>query len=191
MTAAIPIARLKNDEVGQFTPTDILLGAAGSVVSIGIGYGAMRGTQVLMENWALKGLESQSYFHLYDWLGTVSSGLLRGILKSVAIAYIVILIPIVEEWFFRDVLYSWQEAKSSSPDKLSSRIYRVLSNGLVFGAFHFSLLLGWSNIPIVAVSTIAGFVFSLLRELTGDRWASTVAHSLNNSFVLFINVLRI
>lgn len=172
-------------------PSDILLGAGGSAVSLSLGYGALSYTRRVMENWGVGTTGSQSYFHLYDVIGTVSSGLLRGILKTVAIFYIVVLIPIVEEWFFRGVMYSWQEATAPAENKMSARIFRVLSNGLVFGAFHFNLLLGWTSIPIVVVSTIAGIVFSSLRELSGDFWASTVAHSLNNSAVLFVNILRI
>ncbi|MBS0628845.1 MAG: CPBP family intramembrane metalloprotease [Verrucomicrobia bacterium] len=191
MTVATSVALLKKDEVGAFTSSDLLLGAAGSTVSLSLGYGAMRGTKIFLEKWGVSELQSQSYFHIYDWIGTLSNSLLRGILKSIAVVYIILLVPIVEEWFFRDVMYSWQEGSSLNSDHFSSRVFRVLSNGLIFGAFHFSLLLGWSNVLIVVVSTIAGLVFSLLRELTGDQWSSTVAHSLNNSFVLFINVLRI
>jgi membrane protease YdiL (CAAX protease family) len=184
-------ALLRKENVGSFTSSDLLLGAAGSTVSLTIGYGAQRYTQDLLENTGINLANSQSYFHIYDWLATVSSGLVRGILKATAVFSIVLLIPIIEEWVFRDLMYSWQEASNANGNRFASRAFRVISNAIVFGAFHFSPLLGWSNIPIIVVSTIAGFVFSLLRELTGDRWASVVAHSMNNSFVLFINFLRI
>lgn len=178
------------DEPGKFSPADVAYGALGTSISLSVGYGAMRGAEHLMHNWGVNGLDSNTYFHLYDSVGKVSNGLLRGVLKSLAVVYVVLLVPIIEEWFFRDLMYKWQESNSPG-EKTSARIYRVISNGLIFGAFHFSLLLGWSNILVVVVSTIAGIVFALLRELRGDRWASTIAHSLNNSFVLFFNFSRI
>ncbi len=178
------------DEPGKFSPADVAYGALGSSVSISMGYGAMKGAQHVMANWGFNVVESHSYFHLYDSLGKVSHTLLRGVLKSLSVVYVVLLVPIVEEWFFRDLMYKWQESNSPG-EKTSTRVFRVISNGLIFGAFHFSLLLGWSNILVVVVSTIAGIVFALLRELRGDRWGSTIAHSLNNSFVLFFNFLRI
>ncbi len=175
----------------QFSLKDVGYGAAGSCVSLTLGYGGMLGAKQLMQYWGVKGIETQSYFYLYEFIGKIANGLLRTILKSMAVVYVIILVPIIEEWFFRDLIYKWQESVSPPGEKLSTRIYRVISNGLIFGAFHFSLLLGWSNIPIVIVSTIAGIAFALLREWTGNRWASTVAHSLNNSAVLFINFFRI
>lgn len=187
----LPLAPVTIDKPKDFSIGDVAYGAVGSSVSLTLGYGGMLAAKQLMQYWGVRGVENQSYFYIYEFIGKIASGMLRGILKSMAVVYVIILVPIIEEWFFRDLIYKWQESVSPPGATLSTRIYRIVSNGLIFGAFHFSLLLGWSNIPIVVVSTIAGIAFALLREWRGNRWASTVAHSLNNSAVLFINFFRI
>lgn len=187
----LPLAPATIDKPKDFSIGDVAYGAVGSSVSLTLGYGGMLAAKQLMQYWGVRGVENQSYFYIYEFIGKIASGMLRGILKSMAVVYVIILVPIIEEWFFRDLIYKWQESVSPPGATLSTRIYRIVSNGLIFGAFHFSLLLGWSNIPIVVVSTIAGIAFALLREWRGNRWASTVAHSLNNSAVLFINFFRI
>jgi len=175
----------KEEDLNSLSLDDLTLGAVGSLTSLSVGYVVMKGSERILEEWGIQNLESQTYFQVYETIEKISSGLLRGILKCLAIVYVAILVPVLEEWIFRDLLYKWQE------ESLSSRVYRVLANGIVFGAFHYSIMQGWANILIVAVTTIAGIVFAALRELRGDRWASTVAHSLNNSLVLGMNFLRI
>lgn len=178
-------------DLGRLTPRDIELGVMGGAISLSMGYFVLKGSEFFMEMLGLKSAHAQSYFFIYESLGKISHALLRGVLRVFAVVYVTLLVPIVEEWFFRDLIYKMQESEKPAEEPIGARIYRVISSGIIFGAFHFSLLQGWANIAIVAVSTVAGVVFAVLRELTGDRWSSTVAHSLNNSLVLFVNVLKI
>lgn len=160
---------------------DVLLGTTGSAVSLSAGFGALRGTHALMETWGLPLQEDPTYFSYFGAFSKIADPLLRTVLKTLAVVYITILIPIIESWFFHNMLYSWQETKS---DGLFVRSYRVLTNALIFGAFHYSLFAGWANIPILVVSTIAGIVFAALREITGNVRATTIAHMLNNTIVM-------
>jgi len=165
---------------------DISLGVRGGVTSLTGGFAALKGSEYLMQKWGVRTSNPQTFFRYYEQLQDVSNMLLRGALKTLVIFYVVIFVPIVEEWLFRDVIYAFQEKETQA-----SRIYRVLSNGIVFGAFHVNIFYGVANIPVVAVATFAGVVFAALREKTGNIYASTIAHSINNAFVLFLNFLKI
>lgn len=191
ISTSLGIFKKEEGERGGLSANDFAFGAVGSAVSLSAGYIAMKSSEHFLEKWGLKSIEAQTYFNLYQGLGNISNALLRGVLKTFAVFYIALLVPIIEEWFFRDLMYKLQESENPNGDKMTARVYRVIANGVIFGAFHFSFLQGWANILIVVVSTIAGLVFALLRELRGDRSASTIAHSLNNSFVLFVNFLKI
>lgn len=143
----------------------------------------------LMRKWGLP-QQSHTFFQFYETLSQIGQGFLRGMLKCIAIVYVILIVPIVEEWFFRDLLYSFQENGHRSNDSLGVRVCRVITNGVVFGAFHISVFQGWANIPIMTVTTVAGVVFAALREMTGNARASTVAHSLNNSFFMLLKYVR-
>jgi len=167
---------------------DLSFGAIGSSISLIAGFSSMISTEYLMEKWGLKNSNSQSYI-FYEYLEKIPQALLRGMLKTFAVLYIILLIPILEEWFFRDLIYGWQ-TENSKEEIRETKIYRVVSNAVIFGVFHLSLLNGWANIPIFVASTISGIVFATLREITRNCWASTIAHSLNNSFVLMMNFFK-
>ncbi len=183
MTASVfPVEKLSQDE--------IKLGALGSALALSSGYVAMETSVSLMKRWGLSALEPQTFFQFYETLSQISSSLLRGVFKSIAVVYVTLIVPIVEEWFFRDLLYSFQERNSYPSENLGLRVYRVISNGVLFGAFHVSLFQGWANIPILTVTTIVGVVFAALREVTGNARASTVAHCFNNSFFMLMKYLK-
>lgn len=57
----------------------------------------------------------------------------------------------------------------------------ILKTSIIFGAMHLSPFQGLANIPIFIVISVIGFCFGLLAELTGDLWAPTTAHMLNNT----------
>lgn len=169
---------------------DFQLGVIGSAVSLSTGYVVMETSAHLMKQWGLSFTESQTFFPFYETLSQMGQGLLRGVLKLLAVVYVILIVPIVEEWFFRDLLYSFQERGDPHKDAMGLRVYRVISNGVVFGAFHVSLFQGWANIPILTVTTVTGIIFATLREMTGNIRASTVAHSLNNSFFMLMKYIK-
>lgn len=170
---------------------DIGLGAIGSAVSLSAGYVAMESSAHLIKKFGVILNEPQTFFRFYESLSKISHGLLRGIAKSVAVVYVILLVPILEEFFFRDLIYKWQEDHALAGEKCAAKVYRVLSNGIIFGAIHFSFFQGWANVPILAVTMVAGIVFAALRELTGNTRASTVAHCMNNSFFMLMKYLKV
>lgn len=170
---------------------DMALGVLGTSIALPLGYSAMKGAGYFMTQWDLPIEESFTVFRFYDALEKVSDSVLRSALKVLAILYVVIITPIIEEWVFRGLIYKWQSSDAGQVESSAYKTYRILSNALICGAFHIHPLQGWVNIPIFAVSTISGIVFATLREITQNQWASTIAHSLNNTFVLFITFLKI
>lgn len=160
---------------------DVVYGATASAISLPTSYGVMRLSHAALEQWGVKPVETQNYFRYYESFSKLSNPFLKTLLKAVAVAYAIIIIPIMEEWFFRGVVYDW--LKDNSQETIP-RVFRVVSNALIFGAFHFSFFYGWGNLSILVVSTIAGMVFATLREITGNVRASTIAHMINNTVVL-------
>lgn len=163
---------------------DFVLGAKGAAISLTAGFITLQTSQFLMNTWGFPIAKRYAFFQFYEHLQSVGNFLLRGVLKTLTIFYIVILVPLIEEWVFREWIYQMQEESGAS------KIYRVISNGILFGAFHYSFYLGWANIPIIAVTAVAGIVFAALREIRKNSYASTIAHSLNNAAVfLFLNII--
>lgn len=105
--------------------------------------------------------------------------------KTAWLSYIVIFGPILEEQVFRNWLQTTQKEWSHDPTTLKSRISRVVTNALIFGAAHLSTFQGWTNVPIFVVTSLLGGVFATLREITGNIKASSTAHILHNGTVMF------
>ena len=177
--------------LSEFSPRDVGLGAIGSSIALTQGYVTMKGAESLMRSWGIQVDESQTVFRIYDSLDNIANPLLRISLKAIAIVYVILLMPVVEEWFFREWIYRKQLSENFEQDTRVQKAYRILTNGLIFGAFHLGPFRGWVGIPIFAVSAISGIIFAILREMTQNLWASTIAHSLNNTFVLFITLFKI
>jgi membrane protease YdiL (CAAX protease family) len=77
---------------------------------------------------------------------------------------------------------SLAEIKAAHPSSLSQdKIKTILKVSLIFGLCHLSPVMGWTNIPIMLVATLMGAVMSILKETTGDLWASTTLHMVNNT----------
>ena len=130
--------------------------------------------------WSGLARQRTGIYPLYDKLSYLSQPFLRGMLKTFFISYVLLIGPVVEEWVFRDILYSKQVQSKTPSFFFTQRIYRIVANGLIFGAFHLNLIHGWGNLPIFVVTTVAGIVFASLREKTGNVRASTAAHCMNN-----------
>ncbi len=159
---------------------DLYLGASAAAASLTGGYIALRGSTAIMEAAGYEINAAQSFFLMPNHLGEINNTLIRGAVKTLSVFSIVILAPIAEEWFFRYEIYKWQEEDPAPRD------YRIMSNAVIFGAFHYSIFLGLANIPIVLCASISGIVFATLREMRGNCYASVIAHSINNAVLLLL-----
>lgn len=83
--------------------------------------------------------------------------------------------PIVEETFFRGVLFGY----------LRRRLHWSLAG--ISTAFLFAVIhpQGWIAVPVLAT---IGFTLSAIREWRGSIIASMAAHSLNNGAVLLLAI---
>lgn len=111
--------------------------------------------------------------------------------------------PLIEEVLFRGALRDYFESaeprgrwdivkarlqeflhgKATTSLLHGSRLKTILKTSLLFGLAHGSWGQGWTNVPIIAVTTLMGLIFAVLRELTGDLWASTALHATHNTMV--------
>ncbi len=87
----------------------------------------------------------------------------------------VVLAPLVEETFFRGILYRHLRDVSARMSRSMSVFFAAAMNSLLFAAIHPQGLLA---IPLLA--TLA-FSFSLVRQWRGSLLAPMVMHALNNS----------
>lgn len=75
--------------------------------------------------------------------------------------------------------------KAHDPSLLNKdKLKTILKVSLIFALIHLSPVMGWTNIPIMLLITIMGLIMSILKESTGDLWASTSLHMLNNSLAV-------
>jgi membrane protease YdiL (CAAX protease family) len=95
----------------------------------------------------------------------------------------VLVAPLVEEVFFRGVLYRHLREASRGLGAAASVALSALGSGLLFAAVHPQ---GWIGVPVV---TAMGLGFALAREWRGSLTAAVVAHGLNNGAVLTLLAL--
>jgi membrane protease YdiL (CAAX protease family) len=95
-----------------------------------------------------------------------------------------VVIPLIEECFFRGVILSATRNCISyfgaNPTSTCSKIIQIISNGLIFGFCHLSPRQGQANTPIFIGTSLGGFVLAGLREFTGDITAPLIAHIVYN-----------
>ena len=99
------------------------------------------------------------------------------------------LLPTLEEAVFRGTIMS-SMLESRKPEKTLtlgnvhinlSKTETLIKTSLIFGLFHASFSQGWTNLPLIAGTSLMGMFFGSLRLITGNLWAPTVAHMLNNA----------
>lgn len=122
--------------------------------------------------------------HLFKWVDvnqvqdTGFSHLSQSYEYLLAFITLVIIAPVVEEILFRGYLYG--KLKKYVPIWIS-----IIITSALFGAFHGS----WA----LAIDTFSlSVVLCLLREITGNLWASILLHMTKNGiayYILFINPL--
>lgn len=110
-------------------------------------------------------------------LGSVDKNSLAFLLISLSA---IVLAPVYEEFIFRGILQTWLR-------KVSSSKTAIVIASMIFAAFHYSSLQGYSNISLC----LSLFVFSLFLgfcyEKTRCLFSSIILHVTFN----FINVMRI
>ena len=87
--------------------------------------------------------------------------------------------PFLEEPLFRGQLSK------------KSKYQMLLANAVVFGAMH-GFIKGSPELRIARVfmSTIGGLYYCAAQSITGDLWAPTIAHLMNNAFSLADGLTR-
>lgn len=162
------------------------------IKDVGIGIGAFlieyptsqfihRSVTSIMKSMGIQFSQSQDIMRILKSFNCVGLSLFGGAIKVALVAYIAIIGPIVEEVLFRETLYNYQKSVQREPNSTESKIIRVVSNGVIFGACHLSPFQGWLNVPIFLITGIMGILLALLRELTGNIVASSTTHILHNS----------
>lgn len=95
--------------------------------------------------------------------------------------------PLIEEFYFRVLLYSAMKfsTKILGLPESTDRILRIVANGLLFGMAHNANETKLQNkIIVVTSSIISGFLLSSLKEKTGGMLAPFIAHASNNLLAL-------
>lgn len=93
--------------------------------------------------------------------------------------------PIVEETFFRGVLYRHLRELTAGKTRLFSVLFSGLFNGFVFAAIHPQ---GFVAIPLLATLALS---FSLAREWRDSLWASMCMHAINNGAITVLMVCMV
>lgn len=95
-----------------------------------------------------------------------------------------IIVPAAEELVFRGYLEKLFETGTNP--SFSQRFTTALKTNAIFGAIHMSPFQGWCNIPFFVITFAMGMAFTLLREATGDLWAPTICHTMNNTIATIL-----
>lgn len=114
--------------------------------------------------------------------GTQDVGVLLASSGLTAILWIVLgclIAPVGEEIVFRGYLEKIFE-QSENPS-VFQRFTTACKTNAIFGAMHLSPFQGWFNLPIFIACFAMGMAFSLLKEVTGDLWAPSSLHIMNNT----------
>lgn len=116
-----------------------------------------------------------------------SSGILARFTNLIGCTFI----PYMEEVVFRGILMN-KMLESHKPEKMIafgpvrinlSKLETLIKTSFIFGLLHATFAQSWTNIPIIAGANLMGGMLGSLRLMTGNLWAPTVAHMLNNTLV--------
>lgn len=102
------------------------------------------------------------------------------ILLSIALFIILILAPVIEEFIFRGVLYTYLKQKVK-------RCAALILSSAIFALFHFAPKQGMSNISLL----LSLFVFALFLGFLYERQRSMIAPIALHMTFNFISVIRI
>lgn len=105
-------------------------------------------------------------------------------LRVAAVVYVVLLLPIYEEWFFRDVL--WITDKGEAGKSNYFQLAHLLFQSCLFGCTRFGFgSNALSNAHAFLVGAVQGLTFALLREKTGGIKSGVIAHMTQRSLEVF------
>lgn len=159
----------------------VALGVIAFLVELPLSDFIFKGTVWVLEKLGVSDFQSQNCIQILDRLeGNCLMNFSRTAMRTLFIAYIVFGAPIIEEWIFRDELYSAQLSLDNHSTESVKVASRVAWNGAIFGLCHLDPLQGWTNVPIFVTISTMGMVLAYLREITGDTTASTTTHMLHN-----------
>lgn len=91
--------------------------------------------------------------------------------------------PVVEETFFRGVLYRHLRDCNASWQRWSSVLFAAVVNGLIFASIHPQGIYG---IPVLAILAVG---FSLAREWRGSLISCVVMHGVHNALITCVTLL--
>ncbi|MGI9603665.1 MAG: CPBP family intramembrane glutamic endopeptidase [Acidimicrobiales bacterium] len=94
------------------------------------------------------------------------------------IAIVGLLVPVVEEVYFRGVLLQAMEDRLGLPTAL-------VGSSVLFGVVHLATISAEGLVAVI-LATWAGLVFAMATVVTGRLGAAIVAHSLNNIIVMLV-----
>jgi len=183
------VQRLEN-EPPSF-PEDLAFGTAGAGVALGANIAVHLSSCYLLNQLGYTVDEPQDVMRALDGISAIASPFLQLILKVALVVYIVLLAPLFEEYIFRDKLWSYQESDKPEQETFGDKAYRVVSNGVIFGAVHLSPAQGVANIPIFLSTMVGGVVMAALRQWTGNSRAAKVCHVAHNSASMTLYALGI
>ncbi|MBS0622973.1 MAG: CPBP family intramembrane metalloprotease [Verrucomicrobia bacterium] len=96
--------------------------------------------------------------------------------------YIALIVPVVEEFFFRGLLQTWLRCHMN-------RGRAILLASCIFALSHFALSQGWSNFEIVAQLFFLSLFLGFLYEREQSLWAPIALHATNNLVVTLTLIL--
>lgn len=91
--------------------------------------------------------------------------------------------PLVEETFFRGVLYRYLRDIWQGGGIAWKVVFAVLTNSLIFAVIHPQ---GVAGVPVL---TALAIMLSLIREYRGSLWGSVTVHAVHNFFVTLMAFL--
>lgn len=88
---------------------------------------------------------------------------------------VVIIVPIVEEVFFRGIIYKWLRQRAGF-------LIGILVSSVAFGTLHVAA-------PSIASISVLGVLCALVYELSGSLWTAVTVHAMNNFLAIVLAYL--
>ncbi|MCC5831839.1 MAG: CPBP family intramembrane metalloprotease [Chlamydiales bacterium] len=102
---------------------------------------------------------------------------------AITLGYVGVMVPLFEETLFNGWISD--SLRGGREQSLKSQAKRVVVISSLFSLSHVEVTKGLNfNFRVCRSAFIAGFIFSLIAEKTGNLWGSTFAHSLVNVLTL-------
>jgi CAAX protease family protein len=101
-----------------------------------------------------------------------------GVLLVLAAILVIVVAPAAEEFFFRGFFFRALRSRFSV-------LAAAITDGLVFGAVHFT---GAQTLSVLPVLAVLGFLFCMLYERTGSILPGVALHAVNNSISYAVTV---